>query len=334
MAHDWLLVETLGEQPVVAAQGHQLKNLVPVSVFLRRNPHLDALTAAVAETALSAAPLRRPVPNCERVIRAEPVVMSDGRVHGVHVWLGPADAEPPPRAIPGPLVWNLTTGVATGTVESLTNSGLNPETERTDGRTFAQDLPTRDMQSNETQVLSLAVQNRPGTTICDLWDVTDHSGEPITVGFVARSRIETAADGTAHLIARAMNWRSHRETPAVAPDHLAQRILDGLARPGSYRALVDINTWTLLKWLDQPCPLYDWRDRAGAPWVHPDDLTLIEAMTTELGSGVTERVLRLPGRHTDWVSMHVTVHRVELQPGAFAGLITLREPTGTELDHR
>ena len=40
---DWLLVETLGEQPVVVAHGRQIKNFVPIAVFLRRNPNLAAI---------------------------------------------------------------------------------------------------------------------------------------------------------------------------------------------------------------------------------------------------------------------------------------------------
>jgi hypothetical protein len=331
MAHDWLLVETLGEEPVVVAQGDQLKNLVPITVFLRRNPYLATFAKAVVDTAASAQSLRRHTPEDHRVVRTEPVVMSDGRVHGVHIWLGPPDAVPPPRSVPGPLVWNLTTGVATDTAQSLANSGMNPDDERTHGRTFAEDLPTRDLNASETEVLSLAVRNQPGRTYCNTWDVTDRGGRLITVAFVARSVLEPAADGTAHLLARAMNWRSHRATPLVQQDNLAQRILDGLARPGSYRALVDINTWTLLKWLDEPCPLYDWRGGSGAPWVHPEDTPLIEIMTAELDAGLTERVLRLPGHDGGWVHIHVTVHRVELEAGTFAGMITLREPTGAEV---
>jgi hypothetical protein len=266
-----------------------------------------------------------------RVVRTEPVVMTDGHVHGVHIWLGPPDAVPPPRPMPGPLVWNLSTGLATDTAQSLTNSGMDPDTEQTDGRTFAEDLPTRDLNASETTVLSMTVNGQPGATFCNTWDVTDRQGRLITVGFVARSALETGHDGTTQLVARAMNWRSHRPTPAVAQDNLAQRILDGLARPGTYRALVDINTWTLLKWLDEPCPLYDWRGRAGGPWVHPDDTPLLEGMSAELDRGVTEHVLRLPGHDGGWVPMHVTVHRIELEPGTFAGLITLREPTADEM---
>ena len=109
----------------------------------------------------------------------------------------------------------------------------------------------------------MVIKPEPGQTFCTTWDVTDHRGEPISVGFVARAVLESQDDGSERLICRAMNWRSEREGPAIAPDHLAQRILDGLAQPGVHRALVDLNNWTLLKWLDDPCPFYDWRASRG-----------------------------------------------------------------------
>ncbi len=66
-------------------------------------------------------------PKNDRVIRTEVVQMSDGRIHGVHVWIGPPDMEPPERPVPGPLKWDLTQGVATDTPESLLNSGRDPD---------------------------------------------------------------------------------------------------------------------------------------------------------------------------------------------------------------
>ena len=45
-------------------------------------------------------------------------------------------------------------------------------------------------------------------------------------------------------------------------------------------------------------------------------------MTAEFETGATSRVLRLPGNDGGWVPMHVTVNRVELDDGVFAGLIT------------
>src|SRR3984957_8100755 len=161
MAHDWLLVETLGDEPAVVAQGRQPKNLVPITTFLRRSPYLSAVRTAIAESLQTGQSLTSITPKSDRVIRTEPVLMSDGRMHGVHVWTGPAKAEPPERPVPGPLKWDLTLGVATDTPESLANSGKNPEVEATHGRAFAEDLPARDLNPNESKVLALAIKAEP-----------------------------------------------------------------------------------------------------------------------------------------------------------------------------
>ena len=39
----------------------------------------------------------------------------------------------------------------------------------------------------------------------------------------------------------------------------------------------------------------------------------------------------MPGHDVDWVPVHVTVNRVELEPDTFAGLVSLRLPTDEEL---
>ena len=103
MTHDWLLVETLGSEPAVVAQGRQTKNLVPISAFLRRNPNLMAIQTAIGETVRAGVGLSSITPKNDRVIRTEVVQMSDGRIHGVHVWIGPPALEPPERPIPGPM---------------------------------------------------------------------------------------------------------------------------------------------------------------------------------------------------------------------------------------
>jgi len=50
MTHDWLLVETLGDDPAVVAQGFHLRSLVPLTAFLRRNPRISAIRTAIAES--------------------------------------------------------------------------------------------------------------------------------------------------------------------------------------------------------------------------------------------------------------------------------------------
>ncbi|MBO0680972.1 DUF5593 domain-containing protein [Mycolicibacterium sp. S2-37] len=327
MAHDWLLVETLGAEPVVVAQGAQTKNLVPISAFLRRNPHLMAVQNAISETLRSCLGLTSITPMNDCVIRTEVVQMTDGRIHGVHVWVGAPDSDPPERPLPGPLVWDLTTGMATDTAQSLANSGRDPDREQTHGRSFAEDLPMRDLNSSETKVLAMAIRPEAGQTFCSTWDVTDHRGEMITVGFAARALLEPQDDGSERMICRAMNWRAEREGPAVPPDHLAQRILNGLAQSGVHRALVDLETWKLLKWLDEPAPFYDWR----ANEVHPDDGIHLARMIVEFADGAATAVLRMRTTDDDWAPVHLTMNRVELEPDAVAGLASVRLPTDAEI---
>jgi hypothetical protein len=327
MNHDWLLVETLGAEPVVVARGAQTKNLVPISAFLRRNPHLMAVQSAIGETVRSGHGLSSITPKNDRVIRTEIVQMSDGRIHGVHVWVGAPDHEPPDRPLPGPLVWDLTTGIATDTTQSLANSGRDPDSEQTHGRALAEDLPMRDLNPSETQVLAMAIKPEAGQTFCSAWDVTDFRGETITVGFTARALLEAQDDGSERLICRAMNWRAERDGHTVAPDHLAQRILNGLAQSGVHRALVDLDHWKPLKWLDEPAPFYDWR----ANEVHPDDGIHLARLIVEFAHGAASAVLRMRTVDDCWAPVHVTINRVELAPDLFAGLVSVRLPTDEEV---
>lgn len=328
MTHDWLLVETLGTEPVVVARGRQMQNLVPLEIYLRRSPYLAAVRTAIAETVSTGNSLASITPKSDRVIRTEPVKMSDGRMHGVHTWIGPAGVEPPERPIPGPLKWDITLGVATDTVESLRNAGMDPTRQPTHGRAFPEDLPARSFSRDETKVLALALDEDPGRTYCTTWTFADTGGEVVRAGFVARTAVELVEDNTEHVIARAMNLRCNLDEGALPPDQLAQRILDGLSQTGVHRALVDLETWKLLKWLDAPCPHYDWRHSIQ---FHPDDHGELIPMAEEFETGSTSRVVRLPGVGSGWVPMHVTVNRIEVDNGTFAGLISLRLPTTAEL---
>jgi hypothetical protein len=329
VTQDWLLVETLGEQPVVVAQGRQIKNFVPIAVFLRRNPNLAAIQTAIAETITNGHGLASITPKTNRVIRTEPITMSDGSIHAVHLWCGSSDDEPPVRPIPGPLKWDFTLGEATGTVEYLTNAGMDPATEKTTGRSFVEDIPSRSLNRDEATVLARALDPEPGQTYYATWEFTDKQGQCRRVGFVSRLLLETTEDGDEHLIARAMNLVEEVLESAPSSEHLAERILGGLAEPGVYRLLIDLKNWTLLKWLDEPCPYFNWRAHGE---MHPDDRKhYAETMTAELENGSTSAVLRLPGEDGDWVPLHVTISRVELDENIYAGMVSLRRATEAEL---
>ena len=145
MQHNWLLLETLGSEPLVVADGQVPTEPTPVSTYLRRSPHLSALQTAIAETVTTGSPLASITPKQKAVIRTEPTTMSDGRVHGVQLWVGALDEDPPERPIPGPLLWNLTTGVAIDSPDTLARvAGEETRwwrfTIERDGQTFRQVL--------------------------------------------------------------------------------------------------------------------------------------------------------------------------------------------------
>ncbi|MGD9622426.1 MAG: PAS domain-containing protein [Mycolicibacterium sp.] len=332
MNHDWMLVETLGSEPAVVAQGAHTKDLVPISAFLSREPHLMAIQSAIGETVRAGQGLTSITPKNDRVIRTEVVQMSDGRIHGVQIWVGAPDEEPPPRPAVGPLIWDLTQRTAIDTPESLRIGGWNPDREAALGRVFADDLPRRDLKPREAQILSMVIKPEEGQPICDTWDVTDYLGERITVGFVARSMSEEDDDGGTRLIFRAMNWRSVQEGPSIQENLLGQRILDSLAEPGVHRALVDPRRWSLLKWLDDPAPFFDWRAGVVGERAHPDDETTLARMNAEFANGATSGVLRMAAANGGWTPVHVDVQPVELDRGVYAGLAAFRLPTPAELD--
>lgn len=329
MSLEWLLIEVLGPQPAVVAVGRQMKNFVPVGVFLRRNPDLPVVAAAITATVQDRTGLTQGTPGQRRMIHTEPVIMTDGVIHGVQLWCGPAGTAPPQRPLIGAYTVDLHTGEASVTAQFLLNIGKDPATEPLAGRSMADDIPVGAFNAGEAEVLSWTVDLAAGRTFAANWSLRDAPGLHRRVGFCVRITLEAAADGTEHLLGRSMNLVESVGVEPVSTDQLTARLIDAMARPGHYRAIIDLTTWALIKWLDEPCPLYDWRAR---PQIHPDDHDRLAAqMREELAYDQTNAVLRLPAHGGGWTPVHVSIHRVELHPGVYAGMVTLRHPTPEEL---
>lgn len=70
------------------AQGRQMKNFVPIAALLRRNPNLPLFRPRSSRIVSTGTGLASITPKTKKVIRTEPVQMSDGRMHAVHVQKG------------------------------------------------------------------------------------------------------------------------------------------------------------------------------------------------------------------------------------------------------
>ncbi|WAC92508.1 GAF domain-containing protein [Mycobacterium sp. Aquia_213] len=167
MGQDWLLVEMLGSDPYLVAQGYRLSKFVPLPSFFRRRSNIDETTATLSATAKSKKARVVNAQDHNAVICTEPVVMSDGQVHGVHLWMGQPYVRPQPRTVPGAVVWDLTEDEATDTPQVLWNAGI----------------------------LAAAINCPPNDTLCSTWNVAGHDGTPIRVSFAARARLEENAGG-------------------------------------------------------------------------------------------------------------------------------------------
>ena len=154
---------------------------------------------------------------------------------------------------------------------------------------------------SETKVLSMAIKAEPGMTMCSTWTVTDHQGETISVGFVARANPETQDDGSERLICRAMNWRAEPEGPSCprsprATDPRrprASRSAPRTRRPGQ------LDTAEVARRARAVLRLACERDRTGSR-VNPADALHMARMTLEFANGSTSGVLRLRTNDGGW----------------------------------
>lgn len=122
--------------------------------------------------------------------------------------------------------------------------------------------------ADEAKALALIVNATEGAEHLATWTVNRDDGERRAVHFACRcvevktpgGRVELIVRGITHDIGPA---ESVPAAPPPTPVLLAQQVLAAEATPGRWRAIVDLRTMRLLKWLDNPMPGIAWT--LGAP---------------------------------------------------------------------
>lgn len=308
---DWLLVETLGEQPMVVATGQTVTDFVPLDAFLRRSPYLAAIQTAIAETVASGTGLASLTPKSKRVIRTEPVQLTDGRIQAVHLWCGPTDEEPPDRPIPGALKWDFTTGEGSVTSEYLANTGRSP------GSPVPADHAAPEAVSGNVPVITWAGSIEADQTYCATWEFIDDSGQPRRIGWFARTRMETdEEDGKEHLVGRAMN------IVESVLEHPSETVATGADTPDEHRIIIDQDTWRLLKWVYRPGESSPRHGRTKPN--HEVTQQLPGAADAEQAPTVITGLLRFPDQAGGWVSSGVRISDAVMADGTVAGLAAMR----------
>ncbi len=337
MSADWLLLETFGghrREPTVLAVGSSPRNMVSLRSVLGRGPFLlDALgvTARVVE---SRQQVEVRTSTGRRRVIGHPLLSYGGLVHGVQLWVGPLEEDPPPRNLAGAWHINLTRHVSSRSDDLLRLYGTTADKWRNE-HDLAELFAYQRLQTNsdEAKALALIVNATEGSEHLATWTVNRDDGVRRAVHFACRCVEVETPNGRSELVVRGITHdigpaECVPAAPPPMPVLLAQQVLAAEATPGRWRAIVDLRTMRLLKWVDNPMPGVAWT--LGAPHrpaVHREDLRAAVGLSNELASsGRAEGVLRLRAEDGTWMKVAISAALMALDQHTTAALVTLTTP--------
>lgn len=331
MSREWMLLETLGDEPTVIAIGSQARNLTPLESVLRRNRHRPLIESAIADCRRTGELTVAHTPAHDRVVRVHPIAMSAAKIHGVHVWFGPAGVEPPPRPIAGACLGDLDTSLTTLTPEYFEVMGFDPQN-RSERQAIAEGLAPVLPSPRNAELMAHVVSPELDSTYSGTCLAADHQGNTLQVHYAGRASKETDPLGAVRRINRILCTRVENR-PAEPQVGLAQQILEAVAAPGVHRLLMNVDTFAVLKWIDEPFPDLAWRYDPDRPEsIHPDDEATARTMRDELRAGSTAGILRVRAISGGWLRLHAAATKFALRDNAFAALVTLTPVTAADPD--
>lgn len=331
MATNWLLVETFGgsSAPSIIGLGATPKGMVPLKSILARGRNLEAVEAAIEQVRANGKQCDFVARDQSKHVIAHPLTAFSGRVHGVYVWVGPVGQEPPTRDPAGAWHFNLTTDHIGGSSDLLDLYGVAPEnrkTERATAEAFERLIPNADASA----ALALLVRSRPGDEHQAVWAIRRDDGE-MRAGHLSCRAVAEEHEGQVQVVLRGITQDigPAEETPAAPPPAvLEQRVLESMAEPGTHRAVVNLKTLRILRWLDEPLPDLKWRhdplDTDHTTWIHPEDQGAADALSTALSTGRTTGTLRLASVDGGWLSVDIVANILLLDQHTTAGLFSMR----------
>jgi hypothetical protein len=339
MAERWLLVETFGgpghEEPTVIGLGCTPKHMVPLASVLGRGRYLDDVRALVARVVAGAVPVRTTTRDGLRDMIGDPLIAFSGRVHGAYVWMGPKGSQPPPRDPAGAWYFNLTTGKIGGSDDLLDLYGV-PEEARRSERVIAEAFTRLVANADEAAGMALIVKAKPGAEHQATWSVRRDDGQVRAANFACRAVLEHDGDGEGEVVLRGITHDigAADTTPSAPPPILlAQQVLTAAREPGEYRAIVNLRTLTLLRWIDDPMPDIAWENNGEyPPAIHPADIRAATALSDGLANGRVNGTIRLRSTTGQWMPVDVDARLMALDQHTTAALVTLSTSENSSIE--
>ena len=104
-------------------------------------------------------------------------------------------------------------------------------------------------------------------------------------------------------------------------------MLEAATNDGEYRAIVNLKTLQLIRWVGDAMPGLAWEsvDDQVEPSIHPDDFHIALAMSEGLARGKTRGVIRFRQLSGAWKTYAVDATLMMLDQHTTAGLVMIRE---------
>ncbi|WP_280470175.1 GAF domain-containing protein, partial [Nocardia brasiliensis] len=324
----WLLIECFSGPPgTVIALGATPKSFVPLRHILRNPLSLADAEAALAQAAATCAVVARVSADGRRAVRAEPLLITPDRAHAVRLWVGPVREPLPEREPVGAWYFNLTTNRSVRSIDLLDLYGVAPEDRAAElaiAGAFARLVTNRD----EREALAKLVNSEPDTEHQAVWTIRRDDNALRAGHFACRINIETDAAGARAVLFRGVTQDIGAATavPSAPPPMILEyQLLEAATAPGEYRAIVNLRSLQLIRWIGPPMPGIAWADLPGepAPQIHPDDLAAARAMSRELAHQRAEGTVRLRRLDGGWQAVWVRGALMVLDQHTTAGLATV-----------
>ncbi|MEC3916070.1 GAF domain-containing protein [Nocardia sp. CDC160] len=327
----WLLIETFGGgEPSVIGLGSAPRKFVPLGQMFRQRETLATLKSAIAATQAALAPVEMMSEDGRRRTLTHPLLITPERMHAVLVWSGSPEETVPPRDPVGAWYFNLSTSKSTRSDDLLDLYGVAPEN-RAREHAIAGVFTRVITNSDESDALAKIVRSAPGTEHQAVWTVRRDDGALRAAHFSCRLLEEPSPTGGSETFFRGVTHDIGDATNVSAappPVILEHRVLDAAAEEGEFRAIMDLRTLRLLRWMGPPMPQIAWQSLAGEPEpeIHPEDLDTAKAMSRNLAHQRTSGTLRLRTLDGGWKPVHARAVLMALDQHTTAALVTIREP--------
>lgn len=172
------------------------------------------------------------------------------------------------------------------------------------------------------------MNSAPGTEHQAVWTVRRDDDALRAGHFACRIILEADANGRREVLFRGVTQDigAAIAVPSAPPPMILEyQLLEASTAPGEYRAIVNLRSLQLIRWIGPPMPGIAWADLPGQPppQIHPDDLTAALEMSRELARHRAEGRLRLRRIDGGWQTVRVRAALMALDQHTTAGLATV-----------